>query len=345
MAALALTVGCGGAGPAVSPSSLTLRDVAAGAYVAGCLVGETLVAARPFRLEWWTLAADEPPAWRATVDLVEARGGAPVTALGCADDRVRVERSDGGALGLTGQAVTWRGASPGPGWPTVGPSEPTPTGSLWAGRLPDGREAVLGAWGRGTRRGDRFLEWRAAAGGLVDATWDGHHVWAVGAHGLWRWTPGAGEALPVALPPGLAGRPLAAVFRDRGLIWVRDADGRGWPLDVQGAVALPMGPPGRLPTMADDLRAPLGDGWRVDGRVGVAGLRLIDEGGFRRAVATPSIRALEPLDRRTVALATDEGVEVWRRDDDRLTRVARGRAPHHDASAVCARARVCVCVV
>ncbi|MCB9537774.1 MAG: hypothetical protein H6704_16095 [Myxococcales bacterium] len=198
-----------------------------------------------------------------------------------------------------------------------------PEGSAWAARLADGREVLLGPWGRGTRRGERFLDWRAVAGGVVDAAWDGAHVWAVSPHGLWRWRPGPGEALPITLPAELAGRPLVTVFRDGALVWVRDAAGQGWPLDVRGPRAALAGPPGPLPPIDETLRAPLADGARVDGTRGGADLVLVDADGARRRVAVGAVNALLPLDAWTLVVGTDDAVEVWRFDGERLAPARR----------------------
>ncbi len=313
---------CGARPPATPTPELRVASLGGGAYVAGCVTGDVLVAARSFSLEWWRLPADRPPEWVGRATPASPGGAAPVRGLGCVGDRVRVVRADGAEQGLEGQATVWQGAAPA-GWPAVDPGAPPPEGSAWAARLADGREVLLGPWGRGTRRGDAFLDWRAVAGGVVDAAYDGEHVWAVSPHGLWRWRPGPGEALPITLPAELAGRPLVTVFRDGALVWVRDATGQGWPLDVRGPRATLAAPPGPLPRVDETLRAPLAGGARVDGTRGGQDLVLVDDDGGRRRVAIGAVHALLPLDPWTLMVGTDQAIEVWRWEDERLVRARR----------------------
>ncbi len=314
--------GCGARPPETPPPRLRVEALGGGGYVAGCVTGDVLVAARSFALEWWRLPAAEPPVWVARATPAAPGTVAPLRALGCEGDALRLVRADGSEQGLRGQAVAWAGTAP-PGWPAVDGGLPPPPGSAWAARLGDGREVLVGPWGRGTRRGERFLDWRAVAGGVVDAAFDGAHVWAVSAHGLWRWRPGPGEALPITLPAELAGRPLAAVFRDGALIWVRDAEGKGWPLDVRGPRAHLVARPGQLPPLDATLRAPLAGGARVDGTRAGRDLVVQDADGERQPVAVGRVHALLPLDPWTLLVGTDDGIEVWRWDGARLARAGR----------------------
>jgi hypothetical protein len=190
--------------------------------------------------------------------------------------------------------------------------------------LSDGRETALGDWGRGTLRGGEFVEWRPAAGGLAEATFDGEVVWAVGPSGLWRWRPGPGEPTPVPLPAGLAGQPLVDVFRDGPYVWVRTAEGQGWPLDVRGPVAVAAADPAKLaPPPEAPLRAPAGP-FYVEAAGGARLLNVFDAED-QRLVGTVdlpgTLAALLPLGDVLLVAAGDE-VRALRFGDDGAAHVA-----------------------
>lgn len=314
----ALLLGCGSTPPSGPPlpsplpvvEKLTLQRVVGGGYLTGCLDGERLYAARDYSIERWALPADGPP--RLEQRIVLPLDAGPVSELGCAGDRLLVTLRDEVALGYDGADLRWRGAAAeAADWPAPTASGPPPASSRWGARLADGRETVLGAWGRGTRRGGAFTEWRRAAGGLRAAAWDGEAIWAAGDTGLWRWRPAGGEPVPIVLPAELAERPLVDLFRDAGFLWVRDAAGTGWPLAVQGTLARLAADPGPLPPRHDTLVAPVG-ARRVEARPGQPGATVIRPDGAPARLAGGHVTALVPLGGDRLAAAVDDEVQLWR---------------------------------
>ena len=262
-------LGCGGAPPVAveasavpqGPLELVVEHVVGSGYRDGCVSEAGVFALRAFRLERWDLSAGAPPRLRASVKVGQLGETAMASQVGCAGDRALVVLGDD-AVGVQGDAVVWRGRrAAAEGWPAVTEKRKPPPGARWIDRLADGRFVLLGDWGRGTKAGDAYAEWRAAAGGMRDAIFDGQVVWAVGASGLWRWRPGPGEPMSVPLPPEIAGKPLVGLFRDGPLLWLRDENDIGWPVDATGTVAKLAGKPGELPPVSVGQRVPVGGGF------------------------------------------------------------------------------------
>ncbi len=322
LAALLLS-GCGGARPAPeTPFALAIASTSGGAYVAGCAEGDRVAAARPYAVERWHLPADGAPALTARVPVGVPGVDPPVVSLTCDGERLVVGLAEG-AVGLEGGAVAWRGAPPA-GWPAAAPPPTSDGPHRFTATLPDGRVTALGDWGRGTLRGGEFVEWRPAAGGLAEATFDGEVVWAVGPGGLWRWRPGPGEPMAVPLPAGLAGQPLVDVFRDGPYLWVRTAEGQGWPFDVRGAVPVVAAEPGTLADPpAAPLRAPAGP-FSIEASAGARRLRILEAEAQRLVgdVELPGpLHALLPLGDVLLVAAGDE-VRALRFGDDGAAHVA-----------------------
>jgi hypothetical protein len=314
---------CAGA-PAVHTTAITVQWQAAagGAYLGGCLRGAVVIAARSHAVERWSFPPNAPPR-RLDVSPLSPIGRGVITGLRCHPDGDVVATSDGRRLTLlaTGLAEREEEASATPHLPTVSAEVPA-SGTRFEAQLPDGRQVVLGAWGRGLRQGDAFVDWRPVPGRLADATFDGESVWAVGRGGLWRWRPGRPGVMPVALPSGLADRPLVGVFRDGPLLWVRDAAGTGWPLSVRGGVATMAGESGTLPPASVSLRARLG-AWRLWATRGEPGLQLIDAKERAKSVHTAPVEGLFPVDGSHCLVADRDRLTLWRADDaGEPTRVA-----------------------
>ncbi len=315
LAAGLVVAGCGGGGaptPAGPPPGvhIAVEHQAGSGYRSGCLGEAGVYALRAYTLERWDLPAGAPPALRARIPVGALGETPPATSVGCDATRALVVLGDS-AVGVEGDAVTWRGRrDEADGWPAPTTGRTPPPGARWAARLSDGRETLVGEWGRGTRRSDTYEEWRPVAGGMRAAVWDGARVWAVGPSGLWRWRPGPGEPTPVPLPAGLAGRPLVGLFREANGLWVRDAEQVGYPLDTAGPVARLVGNPGPLPPDHDELMFPVSGG-RVAARIGQPGLVMVDAEGGRHPVDTGRIDALVPLPGDRAAAALGDTVVVW----------------------------------
>ncbi len=228
-----------------------------------------------------------------------------IEGLGCKGDRLQLKLREQ-SLGFELGELRWRGEAPA-GWPLIQKGESPPSGSRWAQSLPDGRVLLMGSWGRGLQKDGRFLEWRAVAGGLKDAIYDDQFVWAVGEHRLWRWRPGAPEALPIPLPLELSGRSFTQIFRDGSLFWLRDTEGQGWPLRFDGAGLSLAGTAGPLPPLKDDLLIPF-DGELLRGRRGAP---LYPSGEAEPLLAQP-IFSVSLLSKELLALGTDEELLIWR---------------------------------
>lgn len=273
----AVCVACGARPDARSvPAEFTAEVVSGGGYVAGCGTSDRLVAARPYRLEIWTLPADAPPRMQGRFDARPPGPGGPVVAVGCDAPGVRVRYADGAV-----ERMAWGDGARTP------IDTPTDAASLDATRsveLADGRVVQLAADGRSTRRGDALLDWRRAPGGVRHAALDRDRIWAVGDGGLWAWRLTGGAPVAVPLPPGLTGIPLARVFRDGAFLWVETADGVAHPLALDGVGTRAAGEPVRFGATARTIRAPLA-GDRVEGTVGADRLVLIDGDGTPREVA------------------------------------------------------------
>ncbi len=319
-------LGCGGA-PEVTaavpagPLELSVEHTAGAGYIDGCVSEAGVFALRAFHLERWDLPAGGPPMLRASVRVGELGTTPLATRVGCAGGRALVRLGDD-AVGVEGDAVAWRGPfADAAAWPQPTAGKPPPVGSRWRARLADGRDVLLGDWGRGTRSGDRFVEWRATAGGMRDAVFDGELVWAVGQSGLWRWRPGPGAPIPVPLEGDVVGRSLVGVFRDGPLIWVRDEADVGWPLDVRGLVARRAGGSGPLPPAQSGTMAPVSSG-RVE--VTAEGRFVVHHEGEVRAEEVGRIHALVRLDGHRLVVAVDDAIAVWSFDDE-LRRTELGR--------------------
>ena len=320
LALVAVLVGCGatpehGLNVPATPVHFTIEHAVGSGYRSGCVSESGVYALRAFTLERWELPAGSPPRLRARTTVGALGETALATAVGCAGDRALVVIGDE-AVGVKADQVAWRGGrDQADAWPAPTTGRTPPPGTRWMERLADGREVLVGDWGRGTRKGGTFREWRATGGGMRDAAYDGTTVWAVGRSGLWRWRPSAGEPVPIPLPPALAGRPLIGLFRDTGRLWVRDAEHVGWPLDVQGSVARLIGEPGPLPPPHEALMLPVAGG-RVEVQRGQPGLVVVDTDGTRRTINTGPVHSLMPLDGRRVLAAVDDAVLLWWFDDE-----------------------------
>ena len=309
---------CAGA-PVVHAPAMTIQWQAAagGAYLGGCLRGSVVIAARSHAVERWSFTPNAAPR-RLDVSPLGPIGRGVITGLQCSPDGAIVETSDGRrlALGAAGLVEHEEGAPSARRPPEVGGvgAEVEASPARFEVQLPDGREVILGRWGRGLRQGGAFVDWRPTPGRLADATFDGESVWAVGEGGLWRWRPGRPGVMPVALPPSVANRPLGGVFRDGPLLWVRDGEGTGWPLAVRGGVATLAGQSGPLPPPSLSLRAQLG-AWRVWATRGEPGLQLIDAQERAKSVDTPPVAGLFPVDAAHCLVADRDRLTLWRAQD------------------------------
>lgn len=319
-------LGCGAA-PASAPTvprgpvDLVVEHTAGSGYRQGCVSEAGVYAVRALHLERWDLPAGAPPRLRATVRVGELGRTPLATALGCEGGRALVLLGDQ-AVGVEGDEVVWRGRGvDATGWPAPKPGRKPPPGALWMERLADGRHVLLGEWGRGTRDGDDFREWRATAGGMEDAVFDGALVWAVGRSGLWRWRPGSGEPIPLTLPAEVAGRPLVGVFRDGPNLWLRDEEGIGWPVDARGTLVKLAGRSGRLPPPSLGSMTPIAGGLV---EVTAEGQLVVHAEGTPRPEDAGRIHAMVRLDDHRVVVSVDDAVAMWA-FDDAMRRTELGR--------------------
>lgn len=177
-----------------------------------------------------------------------------------------------------------------------------------AAEVGGGRLASLTPAGLFLRKDTETLWQRATTGPLLDAAWQGDTLLAVGPHGLFRWRPGSGEPTPVSLPAELTGRPLHGIFRDGAVHWVRDADGKGWPLAVAATETRLVGQPGPLVESDPGLRV-LVQGGRAEITRGAPGVRLLDVNGIlTHTLDTAPVTAALSLDggARLLIAAGDE---------------------------------------
>jgi hypothetical protein len=273
----AVSVACG-ARPETRavPVAFTAEVVDGGGYVAGCGTGERLVAARPYRLEIWTLPADAPPRVQSRFEARPPGPGGPVVAVACGAGGVRVRYADGAV-----ERMAWGDGARTPIDASTAAASIDATRSVDLG---DGRVVVLAADGRSTRRGEALVDWRRAPGGVRHAALDRDRIWAVGDGGLWAWRLTGGAPVAVPLPAGLTGTPLARVFRDGAFLWVETAAGVAHPLALDGVGTRAAGEPVRFGTAARTIRAPVAGG-RAEGTVGADRLVLVDADGTRRDLA------------------------------------------------------------
>ncbi len=319
---LSLLTACGGAPRRSTPArTIQWQSAVDGGYVAGCLLSDQVTAARSHSVERWSFRAGAGPKLLLSHGLGPIGEGA-VAGLRCDGASVLVETVDGRRLTLakTGlmscsaadASVCTDGVPPGSeSEPASGETDPS---VQWQGALPDGRQVVLGDWGRGLRRGDEYVDWRPVPGRLADATFDGSSVWAVGAGGLWRWVPGLPSARPVPLPPSLSGKALTGVFRDGSLLWVRDQDDAGWPLAISGGVAHIVGASGPLPARSPVLSLQVGE-WQIAATHGEAGLQFIDAEARTISEDTPAVTTLLPLDEVHFLVGDTTQLTLWSLSD------------------------------
>jgi len=313
--------GCGGLPRSEQPvKSIQWQSAVDGGYVAGCLRGEQLTAARSHSIERWAFAVGERPK-RRSVHRLEPLGMGAVSGLHCEGEVTVIETTDGRllSLGPAGIAPCKKAHDTLCGHSPIKPLEKAgdvtvpvtdKSGTQWEAALPDGRLLVLGPWGRGLRDGTQYVDWRPAPGRLRDATFDGRSIWAVGEGGLWRWIPGLPSARPIALPAALSGKPLVGAFRDGPLLWVRDQEQAGWPLSLSGGSAHLVGAPGVLPHRALDATVQLGQ-WQVAATRGEKGLRFTDDAERTTRVDTLPITMLAPLDNVHFLVGDREHLTLW----------------------------------
>ncbi len=319
-------LGCGAAPRATAtippgPVELVVEHSAGSGYRQGCVSEAGVFALRAFHLERWDLSAGAPPRLRATVAVGELGRTPLATALGCAGERALVVLGDQ-AVGVERDAVVWRGArTEAKEWPEPKAGRKPPPGARWMDRLADGRQVLLGEWGRGTREDDAYQEWRATAGGMQDAVFDGELVWAVGRSGLWRWRPGMGEPTPLPLPAAVAGRPLVSLFRDGPHLWLRDEEGIGWPVDVRGTLAKLAGRSGKLPPAHAGSKIAVAGGLL---EVTAEGQLVVHAATGARRDPVGQVHALVRLDAHRVVAAVDDAIVMWAFDET-LGRTELGR--------------------
>lgn len=309
----AFGLGCGGTPVAPTPAPhIQWKTAIAGGYVGACLQGDRLTAARTHAIEQWSFPREGRPQRDGLypiqpMDLggvVRVRCGAPNASFETASGRQLTLHAGGLQSCDEGSSSDCAEA----GARTVDDVRAAPT--QWQGTLSDGREVVVGAWGRGLRKGADYVDWRPAPGRLMDATFDGNAVWAVGAGGLWRWLPGLPGARPVALPPSLNGKTLVGIFRDGPLLWVRDSEGMGWPMSVAAGPARLVGPAGRLPEPSGALVVRLGDG-QVAAQRDEKGIEFVDAQARVTKIDTPPVTAIFPLDQVHVLVGDYTHLSLW----------------------------------
>ncbi len=327
-AALAALSGCGASRSEVPAAKLSLDKLTGGSYLTGCLSGDRLWAVRSYELELWTLTKRTTPTLDQRIKAPLPPDGTPMVQVACDGSRALALLEGGDALGVDVTGVVWRGkAEDATSWPmldTAAKREP-PQGVRWADRMSDGREVLLGDFGRATRYGSEIMDWRAAAGGLIDAVWDGSYIWAISTDALWRWEPTKGGPTAVALPDSVSGRGFKAIFRDGGYLWVRDTADMGFPLQVKqdGRATLAVGQ-GTLAPLDPKWTAPIASG-QIEATRGQSGLTVLQSNGVSAALET-----LAPVDSFALAdshtLVTGEGAELVVRAFDnsmKMTQLAR----------------------
>lgn len=177
----------------------------------------------------------------------------------------------------------------------------------------DGRLLTVSTDALRLTRGDTLLWTRTATGPLVDAAAaTGDTLLLVGPRGMFRWRAGAGEPQPIALPEILVGRPLVGLFREGPVFWARDADGKSWPLVVNGEGATRAGEPQVMVAADTGLRLPL-PGGRLEATHGLDGLRVLDAAGLLTLnLDTPPVDALALLPGGRVLVAAGDTLRLLR---------------------------------
>lgn len=305
LCALGVLMGCGsGPAPLPTPPPPVVRHHVGGAPVAGCLAaldGDALVVvAFAGHVELWRLA--DPPVLTVRLPLGDVPGPA-VDHLDCTDG-LRIGR---GARRWRIDPATAQLIASGDGAAGM-PALPM------TGTLADDQQVRLTASTLTISAGETRRWWRAFSGPLRAAVWDGQAVWAVG-NGLWRWRPGPGQPTAIPLPPEWQGRALGDVFRDGGLLWLTDTDGRGAAFDVRAPLPTQIGDAGQMPAPEPERRVVVG-GRRFEGKIGASALQ-IDGADVALPAPLDSMTALG--DGALVAAGDtlvfwggDAGTEVWR---------------------------------
>ncbi len=317
LAAVVLSA-CGASRNAYPDAALDLEKLTGGSYLTGCVSGNRLWAARSYELELWTLPQTVSPSLDQRIPTDMPPNGHAVTQIACTTNRALALLDNGEALGLDVTGIAWRGhVEDAATWPQITDNhhQIPPTGSRWAARMNDGREVLLGDWGRGTRFNNTILDWRPAAGNLREAVWDGKYIWAVSDTSLWRWDPAQGGPTPVVLPDLLNERIFTGVFRDSAAsdnsnvsrLWIRDSENLGWPIRITGVRASLIAGKGPLSPVDPHWRLAIMGG-QAEATKGYSGLTLTSPQGARAVINTQPITSIAQADDQT--LITAEGSEL-----------------------------------